>query len=234
MKTAILLAAGRGERLRPLTDITPKPMCKVHGKPLIEYHLSHLAAAGYQDVIINHAYLGDQIRRFVGDGSQWGVTVRYAPEPPGALETGGGLYNIIQRFQLKKPFITVNADIFTDYSFVDLALPKHSLAHLILVPQPNYFQQADFGLNQQGKVVNEPKTLILAGMIAYNPEVFLDAHYGRYSVTPLLRNLVAKQQVSGELFQGVWEDMGSVARLNAVNQEGCPPIDRLFAASSNT
>ena len=126
MNTAILLAAGRGERLRPITDRIPKPLCKVQGMTLIEHHLLQLGQAGFNRIIINHAYLGDQIRQLLGDGKRWHVSIDYSPEPPGALETGGGIYNILHRFKINEPFMTVNADIFTDYAFAKLKIPQNS------------------------------------------------------------------------------------------------------------
>ena len=218
MKTAILLAAGRGERLKPLTDTIPKPLCKVHGIALIEYHLIHLSQADFTQIYINHAHLGGQIREYLGDGSQWGVKIRYSPEPPGALETGGGLYAILHRFAINEPFITVNADILTDYSFAKLTIPKTSLSHLILVPNPKHNTKGDFGLAQNGTLSNHNKQYTVAGIIGYRPELFSDCKPGRYSVIPLIKRGIEKNQITGEVFQGQWYDIGSLERLAQANQ----------------
>ena len=217
MKIAILLAAGRGERLRPLTDAIPKPLCHVQGLPLIEHHLVRLSQAGFRQIIINHAYLGDQIRQYLGNGSRWGLTILYSPEPPGALETGGGIYNALHRFGINEPFITVNADIFTNYSFAELKIPKSSLAHLILAPNPFHNHKGDFGLSNKGEVTEENKDYTVVGIIGYDPQLFSQCQPGRYSVIPLIKKEIAKRKITGELFTGLWQDIGSLTRLKAAN-----------------
>ncbi len=218
MKTALLLAAGRGERLRPLTDRRPKPLCQVHGIALIEYHLIHLIQAGFTQVMINHAYLGDQIRRYLGDGSRWGINLRYSPEPPGALETGGGIEAMIRRFGIKEPFMTVNADILTDYPFAELKIPDASLAHLILVPNPKHHQHGDFGLDDDGALINKPPHYTVAGIIGYRPQLFNSCKPGRYSVIPLIKAAMKTKHVTGDVFHGLWQDIGSLERLQQANQ----------------
>ena len=215
MMTAILLAAGRGERLRPLTDSRPKPLCQIRGLALIEHHLIHLSQAGFIRIIINHAHLGGQIRQYLGDGSKWHVNILYSPEPPGALETGGGIYSALHRFQIKEPFITVNADIFTDYPFDMLKIPSKSLAHLILVPNPLHHPQGDFGLDNHGILLNKNKLYTVAGIIGYRPKLFSHCKPGRYSVVPLIKQSIEKKQITGEVFQGLWQDIGSIERLKA-------------------
>lgn len=158
MKTAMILAAGRGERLKPLTKTCPKAMCRVQGMPLIEYHVANLAAAGFQKIVINHAYLGSQIRHHLQDGRRWGVEICYSPEPPGGLETGGGIINALPLLG-NAPFITVNADIYTNFNFASIHLPKESLAHLILVDNPAHNSRGDFGLNGNRQVINDEKNL---------------------------------------------------------------------------
>ncbi len=163
MKTAMIFAAGRGERLRPLTDITPKPMCRVGNIPLIEYHVANLAQAGFERLVINHAWLGGQIRQHLGDGARWGVEICYAPEPPGGLETGGGIVNALPLLG-KMPFLTVNADLFTDYNFANFTSPTDSLVHLILINKPAYFAHADFGLTSTGLLNNQERHYTFAGI----------------------------------------------------------------------
>ena len=214
MKTAILLAAGRGERLRPITDRIPKPLCKVQGMALIEHHLQHLCDAGFKRIIINHAYLGDQIRQLLGDGKRWHVSIDYSPEPPGALETGGGIYNILNRFKIDEPFMTVNADIFTDYPFAKLNIPQRSLAHFILVPNPLQNKSGDFGLLLTGELSEQNTDYTVAGIIGYRPELFSNCKPGRYSVIPLIRSHIATQEITGEVYHGEWQDIGTVERLN--------------------
>lgn len=212
MKTAMILAAGRGERLKPLTRFTPKALCRIQGIPLIERHVTRLAQAGFETIIINHAYLGDQIRRHLGHGQSLGVTIAYSPEPPGGLETGGGIYQALDLLG-NAPFLTVNADILTDYDFSQLVLPSHALLHLVLADNPAHNTAGDFGLTAAGLVTND-RIYTYLGIACYRPEVFTSCKPGRYSVTPLIRALIQDQRVSGELFQGLWLDIGSVERLN--------------------
>ena len=212
MKTAMILAAGRGERLRPLTDVTPKALCKVHGIPLIEYHVANLAQAGFERIVINHAWLGGQIRQHLGNGIRWGIEICYAPEPPGGLETGGGIVNALPLLS-DAPFLTVNADIFTNYNFASLSLPTHSLAHLIVVNKPAYALQGDFGLSSAGLVINHDRQYTFAGIACYRPNLFESLKPGRFSVTPLLRQLAMEGRLTGEIHTGSWMDIGSAERL---------------------
>lgn len=216
MKTAMILAAGRGERLKPLTEKRPKAMCLVQQKPLIEHHLSKLAKAGFERVVINHAYLGNQIRRYFGKGSSWGLEICYVPEPPGGLETGGGIYNALPLLG-EQPFITVNADIFTDYNFRILKLEETILVHLVLVENPRHNSKGDFDLIDQGKLSNQNKRYTYSGIACYRPEAFKFNQAGRYSVTPLLRDLASQNLASGELYQGLWIDIGTAERLSFAN-----------------
>lgn len=212
----MILAAGRGERLRPLTDMTPKALCKIHNIALIEYHIIHLAKAGFGRVIINHAHLGGQIRRHLGDGLRWGIEIIYSPEPPGGLETGGG---IVQALPLlgPDPFITVNADVFTDYNFASLGLPEHSLAHLVLVNKPEYASQGDFGL-WGNKLSNQDRQYTFAGITAYHPGFFQKLKPGRYSVIPLMRAMIDQELATAEVHPGIWFDIGSPERLELANR----------------
>jgi len=218
IKTAMILAAGRGERLKPLTDRQPKALCRVGDMPLIEYHLANLAKAGFKRVIINHAYLGGKIRQQLGQGARWGVEICYSPEPPGGLETGGGIVNALSLLG-KEPFLTVNADIFTDYDFTTVSLPAHSLAHLVLVNKPAYTSTGDFGLSAVNKLDNTSKSYVFSGIACFKPAVFNQLNPGRYSITPLLRELACKNLATGELYQGKWMDIGSLERLQLANTQ---------------
>ena len=212
MKTAMILAAGRGERLRPLTNTTPKALCTIHGTPLIEHHIKALATAGFEKIVINHAYLGGNIRQQLGFGERWNIQISYSPEPPGGLETGGGIFNALEQLGTE-PFITVNADIVTDYNFRELALSNNNLAHLVLVPQPPYYAHADFELSKTGLLENDNKRYTYSGIACYHPSLFYNLKPGRYSITPMLRTLAQQQQASGELYEGRWIDIGSPEQL---------------------
>lgn len=215
MKTAMILAAGRGERLRPRTDLIPKAMCLVQGKPLIEYHVEHLAQAGFERLVINHAHLGGQIRAYLGSGKKWDLKISYAPEPPGGLETGGGIFNALPLLG-STPFLTVNADILTDYNFASLRLDEPLIAKLVLIKNPAHNPQGDFGFIDQ-QLSNENRAYTFAGIACYKPEVFHHCKMGRYSVTPLLRQLASQQRAGAELYQGIWIDIGTEERLQEVN-----------------
>ena len=216
MKTAMILAAGRGERLKPFTDLLPKALCTVHNIPLIEYHIANLALAGFERLIINHAYLGGQIRQHLSSGARWNIEICYSPEPPGGLETGGGIVNALPLLG-DEPFVTVNADIFTDYNFALLTLPVTSLVHLVLVKKPSYSEYGDFGLSETFKLENTNRKYTFLGIACYHPKVFNNCNPGRYSVTPLLRQLATNKQASGEIYQGTWFDIGTPERLQLAN-----------------
>lgn len=216
MKTAMILAAGRGERLRPLTTKFPKAMCPVQGKALIEYHVEKLAQAGFERIVINHAYLGGQIRRHLGKGSHWGLEIHYSPEPPGGLETGGGIYSALALLG-EDPFIAVNADVFSTYDFSQLSLDEGMMTKLILVPNPQHKTVGDFGLDSQEQFATKEKQYTFAGIASYHPEAFKHSQIGRYSVVPMLHQLIDKKLAQGELYQGLWLDIGSAERLKFAN-----------------
>ena len=222
MKTAMILAAGRGERLRPLTEKIPKALCQIRGKPLIEHHVLNLAKAGFTHLVINHAYLGGQIRQHLGRGERFGVNISYSPEPPGGLETGGGIVNA-RRLLGDEPFLTVNADIYTDFDFSTLEPPIQHDIHVILVPKaPHLGHYGDFGM--EGHMLkNTERQYTLAGICYYQPQVFAQCSQGRYSVTSILRQSASQHKVSAVLHNGLWSDIGSLQRLHALNaqlQEG--------------
>ena len=216
MKIAMILAAGRGERLKPITQTLPKALCMVNGKPLIEHHVINLAHAGFKQIVINHAYLGDQIRQYLGNGTRFGVEIFYSPEPPGGLETGGGIVNALPLLG-NSPFITVNADVFTDYDFTKLKAPD--TLHLILTTNNSALgHHGDFGLMNDTQLTNVNLEYTFAGIACYHPRIFAQCDHGRYSVTPLIRQYVEQGKATASLHQGIWFDIGSVERLKAANK----------------
>ena len=215
---AMILAAGKGERLRPLTLHTPKPLVPVAGVPLIEYHLRALAAAGICEVVINHAWLGHQIEDHLGDGARFGVQIRYSAEHE-PLETGGGIFRALPLLG-DEPFLLVNGDIWTDYRFDDLPRTLHGLAHLVLVDNPAHHLQGDFAL-QDGQVLNASAgqpSLTYSGLALLSPRLFAGCTDGAFKLAPLLRQAMATGQVSGERYGGRWVDVGTHERLAEVEQ----------------
>lgn len=217
----MILAAGRGERMRPLTDQTPKPLLPVTGKPLIVWHLERLARAGFRDIVINHAHLGDQIEALLGAGDAWGVNIRYSAEPPGALETAGGIANALPMLTDElgdQPFLVVNGDIYCDWAF-SCASIGDVLAHLVLVDNPTHHPEGDFSLND-GVVGLVAPRLTFSGIGIYRPALFADLARGQPAkLGPLLRTAIAAGQVSGERHAGRWEDVGTPERLAALDAE---------------
>lgn len=212
---AMILAAGKGERMRPLTLHTPKPLIPVAGVPLIEYHLRALTRAGFREVVINHAWLGEKIEAYLGDGSQFGLQITYSAEAQ-PLETGGGIYRALQ-YLGDEPFVLVNGDIWTDYDFAALRKPLSGLAHLVLMSNPEHHPDGDFAL--QGERVVMPSnsdSLTYTGIAVLHPELFADCAGGAFRLAPLLREAIAHNQVSGEQFAGRWVDVGTQERLATV------------------
>ena len=215
---AMILAAGKGERLRPLTLHTPKPLVKAAGVPLIEYHVRALAAAGFTELVINHAWLGQQIEDYLGDGTRFGVRIAYSPEGE-PLETGGGIFRALPLLG-SEPFVVVNGDIFTDYAFAELRRPLAGLAHLVLVGNPAHHPQGDFVL-QQGQVHDaeaDGERLTYSGIAVLSPELFAGCQPGAFKLAPLLREAMAADQVSGERHAGCWIDVGTHERLAEVER----------------
>lgn len=214
----MILAAGRGERMRPLTDRTPKPLLKVNGKALIEHHIEALVAAGIRELVINHGWLGSQIPQSLGDGSRYGATIHYSPEPEQALETGGG---IVQALPLLggAPFIVVNGDIFTDYPFSGLGEVGGGSAHLVLVDNPGHNPEGDF-LLQDGIVTGygggEGAQLTYSGIAVFHPSFFDGVAPGRFPLPPLLFDAVDRGMLSGEHYRGHWSDVGTPERLETL------------------
>jgi len=213
---AMILAAGRGERMRPLTDHTPKPLLMVGGKPLIAWHLERLAAAGFEDVVINHAHLGEQIETKLGNGSQWGLRIRYSPEKI-ALETAGGIANAMPLLG-DAPFLVVNGDVFTDIDFGALRLAAPDLAHLVMVDNPPQHAAGDFSL-LDGKLNTEGTAkLTFSGVGIYQPSLFAGIVRGEAAkLAPLLKTAMADGLVSGAYHRGQWHDIGTPERLQALD-----------------
>jgi MurNAc alpha-1-phosphate uridylyltransferase len=216
----MVLAAGRGERMRPLTDREPKPLLRVAGKRLIEYHLERLAAAGFREVVINTAWLGDLIETTIGDGSRYGLAITYSHERPEALETGGGIFNALPRLGTA-PFLLVNGDVWTDIDFGALRRdpPAGSLAHLMLVPNPPQHARGDFVLAQGLVSQGEGMRHTYSGVGIYRAEFFAGCTPGRFPLLPLLLRAIAQRALSGELHTGRWFDVGTVERLAALDAE---------------
>ena len=213
---AMILAAGRGERMRPLTDHTPKPLLEVKGKALIEYHIEALVAAGIEEIVINHGWLGEQVPARLGNGSRYGATIEYSPEPPEALETGGGITQALPLLG-EAPFIVVNGDLHTDYPFQQLCTAPTALAHLVLVDNPQHHPQGDFVLEGEritgyGDPAIAPR-LTYSGIARFDPAFFDDGRSGRFPLAPMLFAAVDRGSVSGEHYRGSWSDVGTPARL---------------------
>ena len=219
---AMILAAGRGERMRPLTDFTPKPLIKVGGKSLIVWHLERLANAGFKEVVINHAHLGKQIEQALGNGSQWGMHIEYSPEK-NALENAGGIANALALLG-NQPFLVVNGDIFTDINFSGLKLSHHTplraLAHLVLVNNPLQHPNGDFAI-EEGMLANEgPQKLTFSGVGVYHPDLFASVMPGSPAkLAPLLRQAISQKQATAEHYQGVWHDIGTPERLESLEKQ---------------
>ena len=225
---AMILAAGRGERLRPISDSTPKPLVEVGGQPLIYYHLQSLAAAGFRNIVINLGHLGEQIRQTVGDGSDWSVNIEYSQEPEGALETGGGIAHALPLLG-SSPFLIVNGDIYTDYPFERLRAIKCDHAHLVLVSVPGWREVGDFALHH-GRIHNQGDSLhTFSGISVYHPRFFDDCPTGRWSVVPLLRETIDQHLVTGEIHRGLWHDPGTPERLQSLRQTVQPQAQHSLA-----
>lgn len=219
---ALILAAGRGERLRPLTDTTPKPLLRVGKRRLIEYHLHALAVAGFTEIVINHAHLGERVVSILGDGSMYGVHIHYSQEPEGALETAGGIVNALP--QLKSdPFVVVNGDIWTDYPFVRLATHISGLGHIVLVDNPAEHSGGDFLLtgNHVSEINDESagERLTFSGIGVYHHSLFQDLEPAPFPLAPVLRDAMRNNLITGEYYPGRWVDVGTPQRLAELRTE---------------
>jgi len=216
---AMILAAGRGERMRPLTDSLPKPLLEIHNKALIIYHIEKLAKNGFKEIVINLAHLGEKIPEALGDGSKWGVKILYSDErESGDLESAGGIKKALPLLG-EKPFLVVNGDVYCDYEFDSTFELGKKMAHLILVPNPEHNPRGDFGL-EGADVLNEAeKMFTFSGIGYYNPKLFENIGSQKSPLAPLLRNTISKKEVSGELFTKMWHDIGTPKRLKEINHE---------------
>jgi N-acetyl-alpha-D-muramate 1-phosphate uridylyltransferase len=217
---AMILAAGRGERMRPLTDATPKPLLRVHDQPLIERHINALVASGVRRVVINLAWLGTQIRDYLGDGTRYGTIIHYSEEAPRALQPAGGIFRALPLL-LPGPFIVVNGDVYSDFPLATLRLSPTKDAHLVLVPNPEQ-HSGDFGL-QEGRAVPaeaapEGRLYTYAGIAMFRPSFFAGCTDGSFPLKPLLLRSMAGSRCSAQLYEGKWEDVGTPQRLEALNR----------------
>lgn len=216
---AMILAAGRGQRMAPLTDSCPKPLLPLAGKPLIEYHLERLAAAGFREVVINHAWLGHMLEASLGDGSRWGLTIHWSAETE-ALETGGGIHKALPLLGAE-PFLLVNGDVWTDWPGVvsPTVLSGGVLAHLWLVDNPDHNLNGDFVLQGQ-KVVSDGDgpCLTFSGLSVIDPALLADHEPGCFALAPVLRAAMAQGRISGERLAARWVDVGTPARLHELEQ----------------
>ena len=215
---AMILAAGLGSRMRPLTDSTPKPLLKVGGIPLIVWHIERLAHNDFKEIIINIAHLGYQIPETLGDGSEWGVNITYSDEQEeGGLESAGGIVKALPLLG-EETFLVVNGDVFTDYDFqYHRKLPEGILAHIILVPNPKHNPEGDFAL--EGNLVIDNRQYTFSGIGYYSPKLFEEVPYGKSALAPLLRKAMREGKVTGELYEGEWLDIGTPERLELLNAQ---------------
>ena len=218
-RTAMILAAGRGERMRPLTDAMPKPLLQVGGHPLIHYHVAALARAGIDKVVVNLAWLGEQIRDYLQDGARYGVSITYSEEHPAALETAGGIFRAL-RWLAPGPFLVVNGDIYSDIPYWQLRLSPQADSHLVLVPNPPQHATGDFGL-QDGLAVPRSDAVpsyTFAGVGLYRESFFEGCRDGAFPLKPLLLRSMSAGRCTAQLHRGGWEDVGTPARLRALNE----------------
>ena len=216
---AMILAAGRGERMRPLTLDRPKPLLEAGGAPLIVHHLRALRAAGFEDVVVNLSWLGEQIRTALGDGNRYGLRLHYSDEGPEPLETGGGIFRALPLLG-SGPFLVLNGDVWTDvdWSLLHDRLASGDLAHLVLVPNPPHNEQGDFVL-ERGRIVETPgERCTFSGVGVYRAGLFEGCSDGVFKLAPLLRAAARAGKVSGELHRGAWLDIGTPERLAQLDE----------------
>ena len=215
----MILAAGRGERMRPLTDTRPKPLLEVGSKPLIQYHLEALGQAGIRDIVINLAWQGELIRRALGDGKRFGVQIRYSDEPEGALETGGGILAALPLLG-PGPFLVISGDIWSDFALASCIdrLAADDVAHFVVVPNPGFHAQGDFGL-ESGRLVDRAPRFTYANIGVLRAEFFAGRQPGRFALAPLMFEWIRQGRVSGELFHGRWHNLGTPVQLAQLDAE---------------
>ena len=217
---AMVLAAGFGNRLRPLTDHTPKPLLPIGGKPMIVHHLEKLAAAGFKEVVINLGHLGYKIPEALGDGSTWGLSIAYSDEGPAPLETGGGLTKALPLLG-DEPFLLVNGDVWSDLDFSSIpsSLAENDLATLFLVPKPGWREKGDFSLSNSRVVESQRPEYLYAGIALYHPKILDGAKVEKFSIVPRLKSAISKNLVGGILFSGEWDDVGTPDRLSSLQSK---------------
>lgn len=215
----MILAAGRGERMRPLTDAIPKPLLSVGGKPLIQYHIESLAAAGTREIVINLAWKGAALRQALGNGARFGVNIVYSDEGNAALETGGGIFNALPLLGAD-PFLVVSGDVWTDYPLTAAAarLAAGDVAHFVVVPNPDFHQRGDFAL-RENRLVADGERHTYANIGVFRPEFFDGCQSGRFALAPLMHGWIGRGRVSGELYRGRWYNIGTPAQLEQLGHE---------------
>lgn len=216
---AMILAAGRGERMRPLTDHCPKPLLMAGSHALIEHHIIALHKAGIRDIVINTGWLGEQLPKALGHGHRLGVTIEYSHEGHPALETAGGIVNALPLFE-GSDFIVVNGDIYTDFDYNGLSLNTEFDAHIVLTANPSHNLNGDFTLEERHIIAAvDGQTLTYCGIAVFNQRFFKGVNIERLPLKPLLDRAIEQQRLSGEVFQGKWSDIGTIERLEALNNE---------------
>ncbi len=217
----MILAAGRGERLKPLTNTTPKPLIKAGQYRLIEHLIIKLVAAGFNEIIINYAHLGEQFPKILGNGEKYNATLIYSPEQEGGLETAGGIIKALPLIG-NDPFLVVNGDIWTDYPFIELKTERFNskaLCHLVLVPNPQHNLTGDFSL-ESGKISNQgDEKYTYSGIAIFNPRLFTGYTEQRLALKPLLLEAIEKEHAFGELYEGIWSDIGTIERLEQLRKQ---------------
>lgn len=218
IRQALVFAAGRGERLRPLTDTTPKPLIDVGGKPLIVWHLEKLAAAGVRDVVINTSHLAEQFEPLLGNGERWGLAIQYSYEGATPLETGGGMRRALNLLR-DEAFIAVSADIWSDYDYANLPQTISGSAHLVMVPNPDFHPRGDFNLD--GSRLNEEgigERLTFANIGVYLPRFIVDQADGAFKLLPIYQRAMRDGELSGERYDGRWHNIGNSAQLHELDR----------------
>ena len=215
---AMILAAGRGERMRPLADSTPKSMLKVNDKPLIQYHIENLVSAGSNQIVINHACRGEQIETFLGDGQRFGARISYSAEGSKPLETGGGIFKALSLLG-DDPFIVINSDIWTDYPINQLPTDPVGVAHLVLVDNPPHNSKGDFTLDNGYVRQKGEERYTFSGIGVYRPVLFTNCINGVFPLLPLLQEAIAQNKVTGEYYSGTWIDIGTPDRLYELREK---------------
>ncbi len=216
----MILAAGYGKRLRPLTDHTPKPLVSVGGKPLIVHHLEKIAACGISEVVINLGHLGSKIPEFLGNGSSWGISIAYSDEGPDPLETGGGMTKALPLLG-EETFMLVNGDVWSDLDFstIPKVLDSGDQAMLLLVQKPDWRAKGDFELKGERVMESENPSLLYAGIALYHPSILKGAKVEKFSIVPRLKEAIRENQVAGLLIGGEWDDVGTPERLDALRRK---------------